>query len=153
MRQFEIAKGYEDKEINIPQRSTKGSAGYDIEAAEDILVMPFAVEGKSRLIPTGIKAQMNKGEFLGLYPRSSIGVKHLQLMPNSIGVIDQDYYSNEDNDGHIMVPFINLGKLPFKIKKGDRIAQGIFQIYLTTDNETDVDGKIRQGGLGSTGLN
>lgn len=159
-RKFEVAKGFEDQNINLPKRSTKHSAGYDIEAAEDVWVHPWFMPSnelcgerynhKATLIKTGVKVQMNDGEFLGVYPRSSTSVKNLALMPNSIGVIDQDYYNNEDNDGHIMVPFVNFGEKSIHIKKGERIAQGIFHKYETVDNE-DIINTERQGGFGSTG--
>ena len=57
-RGFEIAKGYEDKGINLPIRKTRNSAAYDIEAAEDIVLPSFKKGMKPTLIPTGIKAYM-----------------------------------------------------------------------------------------------
>src|SRR5699024_8759960 len=105
--------------INLPKRSTAYSAGYDIESAEDVIILPLKPSGnKTTMIKTGIKVQMNEGEYLAVYPRSSIGVKNLALMPNSVGIIDKDYYNNPDNDGHIMVPLINLSENPNRIKKG-----------------------------------
>lgn len=153
MRKFEVANGFEDQNINLPKRSTAYSAGYDIESAEDVIILPLKPSGnKTTMIKTGIKVQMNEGEYLAVYPRSSIGVKSLVLMPNSVGIIDKDYYNNPDNDGHIMVPLINLSENPIRIKKGDRIAQGIFHQFLTVDNEEAVD-NVRSGGFGSTGVN
>ncbi len=57
MRGFEIAKGFEDKEINLPVRKTKYSAGYDIECAEDVTIEPFD-GGNPVLVKTGLKAYM-----------------------------------------------------------------------------------------------
>ena len=153
MRKFEVAKGFENQNINLPKRSTAYSAGYDIESAEDVIILPLKPSGnKTTMIKTGIKVQMNEGEYLAVYPRSSIGVKNLALMPNSVGIIDRDYYNNPDNDGHIMVPLINLSENPIRIKKGDRIAQGIFHQFLTVDDEEAID-NVRSGGFGSTGVN
>ena len=55
-RGFEIAKGWEDRGINLPKRSTKNAAGYDIEAAEDMVIQPFKNGDKPALIATGLKA-------------------------------------------------------------------------------------------------
>ena len=71
LRGFEIAKGWEDKDINIPVRKTKFAAGYDIEAAEDIVVPSFKKGMNPVLIPTGLKAYMEDDEVLYLYNRSS----------------------------------------------------------------------------------
>ena len=57
LRGFEIAHGYEDKGINLPVRKTKYSAGYDIEAAEDITIMPYESTHKPELVKTGLKAR------------------------------------------------------------------------------------------------
>ena len=71
LRGFEIAKGWEDKGINLPVRKTKNSAAYDIEAAEDFLLPSFKLGMKPSLIPTGLKVYMQSDEVLMLYPRSS----------------------------------------------------------------------------------
>ena len=260
-RGFEVAKGFEDKGINLPKRGTANAAGYDFEAAEDVVIPSivdlhkdykdkvfkimtkelFGVEltedqvkngnidfgdmdsatatsvksklsdlfkvldidstiledsnfpesfninnlspkqfeteeelaqtvstmlsqetvekvkdlakktFKPILVPTGVKAYMGKEEVLILANRSSNPLKQNLILSNGIGVIDSDYYGNEDNDGHIMGQFINFGPNPVLIKKGDRIFQGMFQPFLLADN--DVAGGKRVGGHGSTGLN
>ena len=71
IRGFEVAKGYEDKNINIPIRKTKYSAGYDIEAAEDVIIPSFKKGMAPTLVSTGIKAYMQDDEVLYLYNRSS----------------------------------------------------------------------------------
>ena len=63
-RGFEIAKGWEDKDIRIPVRKTKYSAGYDFEAAEDTIVPSFKKGMNPTLISTGIKAYMQSDEVL-----------------------------------------------------------------------------------------
>lgn len=177
VRGFEVAKGFENEEINLPKRSTKGSAGYDFESAEDIVIPsvwkqvissvkdimkegwnPFeAVKRlkeqdekriKPTLVKTGVKAYMGEDEVLKIYNRSSNPLKRFLLLANGVGIIDSDYYNNPDNDGHIMVQFINFGIFPKQIRKGDKIAQGIFMPYLKADN--DVSDKERTGGFGST---
>lgn len=147
MRGFEIAKGFENQNINLPVRNTKYSAGYDIECAEDITIEPFN-GGNPTLIKTGIKAYMEDDEYLMLCNRSSNPKKKGLVLANSIGIVDKDYYGNPDNDGAIMFAFYNVKNEPVTIKKGERIGQAIFMKYLICDND-NADG-IRTGGFGST---
>ena len=108
IRGFEIAKGFEDKEINMPVRKTKYSAGYDIEAAEDTVIPSFKKGMNPILVKTGLKAYMQGDEYLKLCNRSSNPKKKGLILANSIGVVDSDYYENPDNDGHIMFAFYNI---------------------------------------------
>ena len=147
-RGFEVAKGFEDKEINLPVRKTCYSAGYDFECAKDTLVPKFVNGVKPVLIPTGIKAYMEDDEVLYIYNRSSNPKKKGLVMANSVGVIDKDYYGNPDNDGHIMFAFYNFSDEDVLIKKGEAIGQGIFTKYLIGDND-NAEGQ-RLGGFGST---
>lgn len=147
-RGFEVAKGFEDKNINLPERKTKFSAGYDIEAAEDIVIPKFIPGMKPTLVKTGIKAYMMDDEVLYLYNRSSNPGKKGLVLANSVGVVDKDYYGNPDNDGHIMFSFFNIKDEDVEIKKGDAIGQGVFAKYLTVDDDSSEG--IRQGGFGST---
>ena len=147
-RGFEIAKGFESSNINLPIRSTKNSAVYDIEAAEDCIVPAFEKGQKPTLIKTGLKAYMQSDEVLILANRSSNPGKKGLILANSIGVVDSDYYENPDNDGHIMFAFYNVKGEDIEIKKGERIGQGMFQKYLVTDD--DIAGGERTGGFGST---
>ena len=148
IRGFEIAKGFEDKGINMPVRKTKCSAGYDVEAAEDCVIPAFKPGQKPTLVKTGIKAYMESDEVLILANRSSNPGKKGLILANSIGVVDSDYYGNPDNDGHIMYAFFNFKAEDIEIKKGDRIGQAIFQKYLVTDD--DIAQGERTGGFGST---
>ena len=147
-RGFEIAKGFEDKNINLPIRKTKYSAGYDIEAAEDTVIPSFKKGMNPTLVKTGLKAYMQDDEMLLLYNRSSNPKKKGLIVSNSVGVIDKDYYENPDNDGHIMFAFYNIKEEEEKKKKGEAIGQAIFQKYLVTDD--DVAEGERVGGFGST---
>ena len=146
-RGFEIAKGYEDKDIHIPVRKTTNSAGYDVEAASDMVIPPYKPGMKPSLIPTGLKAYCQPDEFFMLVNRSS-GPKKGFMMSNSIGIVDADYYGNETNDGHFYFQFWNFGETDLVIHKGDVIGQVIFQKYLTT-NDDNATG-TRTGGFGST---
>lgn len=142
-RGFEKVSGYEY--VNLPQRKTKQSAGYDIESAVNVVINP----GETKLIPTGIKVYMDENEWLGIYIRSSIAVKYGIILANSVAVIDSDYYNNPDNEGHLMLPIRNVSRMPYTVKKGDRIAQGIFHQYYKIDDDSADDDRI--GGIGSTG--
>ena len=148
VRGFEIAKGFEDKGINLPVRKTKYSAGYDVEAAEDCIIPSFTKGMKPTLVKTGIKAYMQDDEVLILANRSSNPGKKGIILANSIGVVDKDYYGNPDNDGHIMFAFFNIKDEDVEIKKGDCIGQAIFQKYFVADE--DVAEGERIGGFGST---
>lgn len=151
IRGFEVAKGFEDKEINLPVRKTKFSAGYDIEAAEEVIVPSFKKGMNPTLIKTGIKAYMQDDEVLMLYNRSSNPKKKGLILANSVGVIDKDYYGNQDNDGHIMFAFYNIKDEDITIKKGEAIGQAVFQKYLVTDDDSAEGERI--GGFGSTNQN
>ena len=141
-RGFEVVTGF-DKTI-IPLRGTSGSAGYDFCSYEEATIEP----NQTVMIKTGIKAYMLDDEVLQIYPRSSLGVKKHLRLANSVGIIDSDYYNNENNEGHIMIPLFNFGNEPVTISQGERVAQGIFSKYLITD--TDQVSAKRSGGFGST---
>ena len=126
IRGFEIAKGFENAGINLPERKTKYSAGYDIEAAEDVVIPSFKKGGNPTLVKTGLKAYMLEDEYLKLCNRSSDPKKKGLILANSIGVIDADYYGNIDNDGHIMFAFYNVKEDDVEIKKGEIIRTSYF---------------------------
>lgn len=144
-RGFEVITAYGDKGIHIPARKTASSAGYDLEAAETVVLQPHAVT----VVPTGLKAYMKEDEYLSIFIRSSLAFKKGLMLANSTGIVDSDYYNNPDNEGHIMIAYYNTNGAPYTIEKGERIGQGIFMKYLTTDDDA-ADG-VRTGGIGSTG--
>ena len=131
-------------EVPLPRRATAGSAGYDFVSTLDVTVPP---EG-SALIPTGIRADMEPGWVLMLFPRSSLGFRHALRLSNTVGVIDSDY-AFAANEGHIMVKLYNPTDKPVAIAKGERFCQGVFLPYGTAEEEGEL-GK-RSGGMGSTG--
>lgn len=171
LRGFEKVSTFTD--INLPVRATKNAAGYDFEAANDILIPSVWTEGvyaslktaydkaefsyskeisdkiKPVLVPTGIKAYMGENEFLQLCNRSSNPLKNFLVLSNGLGIIDSDYFNNPDNEGHIMFQFTNYGLSDFLIKKGDRIGQGVFLPFLKTDDDNST--ASREGGFGSSG--
>lgn len=154
-RCFEYVKrvlynGFENIEpdFNLPKRSTKHSAGYDFECIETITIKPYEFGNQPTFVPTGVKCKMPENEFLMLVNRSSNPKKKNLIIPNSLGIIDSDYYSNPDNDGEIMFAFYNFGTEDVVIEKGYHLGQGIFIEYKLTND--DVSENERTGGFGST---
>ena len=143
-RRFAPITAYEGK-VGIPERKTALSAGYDLAAAEDLTIAP----GAATLVPTGLKAYMGPGEVLLLFVRSSLAVKRSLMLANGVGVVDADYADNPENEGHILVALFNAGSAPTEIRKGDRVAQGIFLPFLITTGDAATG--ARTGGFGSTG--
>lgn len=133
-------------EVKLPKRSTKYSAGYDIFSPIDFVLEP----NDSIIVPTGIKVYLPENEFLGVYIRSSFGIKKDIILKNGVGIIDADYVDNPTNEGHICVALRNIGDKTWNFSKGEGIAQGIFQVYNVVDDD-DSEG-IRVGGTGSTSV-
>ena len=127
-------------ETELPRRATKYSAGYDIYAAVSAEIKP----GEKRVIPTNIAVEMDEDDVLLIFPRSSYSIKFGLELVNSVVVIYANY-----ND-HILIFYRNTVDVPFVIKRGDRIAQGVFVKFLKTDDDK-ADGE-RHGGVGSTGV-
>jgi len=134
--------------LPLPAYETAGSAGMDLRAAlgegETVVLEP----GQRKLIPTGLKIALEPGYEAQVRPRSGLALKHGISAPNSPGTIDSDYR------GEVGVILINLGELPFEIKRGDRIAQMVIARYEQAQMiEVDaVDETARgAGGFGSTG--
>ncbi len=132
-------------ELRLPERATAGSAGYDIYAPMDFELKP----GETVKIPTGIRAVMEDGWVLMIFPRSGLGFKYRLQLNNTVGVIDSDYCLS-DNEGHIFVKLTNdsnEGKT-VSVKRGDAFAQGVFLPFgITID---DAAAGTRNGGFGST---
>lgn len=126
-----------------PKRSTKHSAGYDIYSPVDVYVVP----GDKVVIDTGVAFEDSDTVDLPdwvfmIFPRSSLGFKYGMRFSNTVGIVDMDYRDT-------IKLSIEVSK-PMRIKKGDRIAQGIFQFFGIWEQE-DKPTAIRNGGIGSTG--
>lgn len=148
IRGFEVVTAYKEKKIILPERKTDKSAGYDIACAQDVVLKA----GKVTIVPTGLKAYMQEDEYLGIHIRSSMALKNSLSFINGQGIIDADYYNNTNNEGHIMLAIFNHAVTDFAVKKGTRLAQGIFYKYLMIDGDNRNKGLVRQGGIGSTGV-
>ena len=142
MRKFASCSSYEG--VMLPARSTKTSAGYDFYAPYDFDIPA----GESLMIWSQTKCYMEADDVLILMPRSSMGRYGIRFA-NTVGVIDSDYVDNPKNEGEIAFPFVNTGKATWSVKKGDKIAQGIFTKYLITDDDNVTAERV--GGFGSTG--
>ena len=162
----------------LPTRGTAHAAGYDFYVAEDIVIPsiydipePVATADsvvkstytleeigklykdnryKPTLVPTGVKCELDPGYYLELSVRSSTPLKYWLILANGVGIIDGDYYNNSDNEGHIFFQLINLGPCAIKLKKGDKIGQGIIKKYEVVDGDAYGKGIVRSGGFGST---
>ena len=132
------------EEIPLPKRATAGSAGYDFTAPAETVIPA----GGTALIPTGIRAEMEPGWVLILFPRSSLGFRHGVRLSNTAGVIDSDY-AWAKNEGHIMVKLRNPSDHDVVIGRGERFCQGVFLPFGTAEEE-ETSGE-RMGGMGSTG--
>ena len=138
-----VEKIYND--IKLPQRATKGSAGYDFFAPFDFTLKP----NETITIPTGIRCEMDENRVLMIFPRSGLGFKYRMQLNNTVGIIDSDYFYS-DNEGHIFIKITNNTNEDkvIEVKKGQGFAQGLFMQYFLTDD--DDASTIRNGGFGST---
>lgn len=104
-----------NRDMPLPRYESEGSSGMDIRAAvkDEVILDP----GEIRMIPTGLAMSIPTGYEGQVRPRSGLALKHGIGMVNSPGTIDSDYR------GEIGIILINWGQRPFKIKRGDRIAQ------------------------------
>jgi dUTP pyrophosphatase len=128
-----------------PTYQTKGAAGFDFHAIEDMEIEPR----KTVLVRTGLSVQIPEGFELQVRPRSGMSLKTKIRVANSPGTIDSDYR------GEICIIMENIGMLssfPYEIKKGDRIAQGVIcPVYQATFIEDELSDTERgEGGFGST---
>lgn len=130
----------------VPQYQTSGASGMDLAAAidEPVEIKPL----ERRLIPTGIKIQLEKDFEAQIRPRSGMSIKHGITLINCVGTIDEDYR------GEVCVPIVNISNEPYTINRGDRIAQMV--IMPVAKAEIEVVNELSEtqrssGGFGSTG--
>jgi dUTP pyrophosphatase len=136
----------QDDDIPLPQYMTPHAAGMDICAAiPDILTIePHGIA----LVPTGFAMALPTNYEAQIRPRSGLAIKHGITVVNAPGTIDSDYR------GEVKVGLINLGREPYTIRRGDRIAQMIIQrVHPAAIREVpELDRTERDaGGFGSTG--
>lgn len=131
--------------IRIPERATKGSAGYDLISPVSFELKP----GQGIRIPTGLRVRIDEGWVLLILPKSGLGTRFRFQLDNTCGVIDSDYYYAE-NEGHILVSMTNDSKngKTLSIPAGKAFAQAVFVPFGITCDD-DAEG-VRIGGFGST---
>lgn len=130
----------------VPQYQTLGAAASDLCACIDdpVVLQP----GDFQLVPTGIALEIPEGYEAQIRPRSGLALRHGITFPNSPGTIDSDYR------GEIGIIMMNLGREPFTVNHGDRIAQMVIARHETVQfKEVDElsDTERKGGGFGSTG--
>ena len=128
----------------LPRRATSGSAGYDFFSPLAFTLAP----GACVRIPTGVRARIDDGWVLMLFPRSGLGFKYRLQLNNTVGIVDADYFGAR-NAGHIFIKLTNAGDRPMTVGLGEAFAQGVFLPFGLTDD--DGDRGDRAGGFGSAG--
>ena len=134
--------------LELPAYASAGAAGMDLRAAvpEDApLTLP---PGGRALVPTGLKIALPPGYEAQVRPRSGLALKHGITCLNSPGTVDSDYR------GEVGVILANLGREPFVVRRGDRIAQLVVAAHATVAWEPVDDHAATprgDGGFGSTG--
>ena len=130
----------------LPEYKTSGASGMDLSAAIDEPIELKPLERK--LIPTGIKIQLEKDFEAQIRPRSGMSIKHGITLINCVGTIDEDYR------GEVCVPIVNISNEPYTINPNDRIAQMV--IMPVAKAEIELVNELTEtqrstGGFGSTG--
>ena len=132
----------------LPEYQTEGAAGMDLCAAIDVPVLLKPMERK--LIPTGIKIELERGFEAQVRPRSGLSIKHGITLINCVGTIDEDYR------GEVCVPVVNLSNEEYTISPNERIAQMVISKVEKAKIEVVTELSQTQraaGGFGSTGKN
>ncbi len=134
-----------DPDIMLPAYAHADDAGLDICSAQELMLEP----GQRSMVSTGFAMALPPGYAAFVQPRSGLAARHGISIANTPGLIDCHYR------GEVKVILINLGREPFEVKKGDRIAQMVIQQVETAGVEVtdELDRTARgEGGFGSTGV-
>ncbi len=132
--------------LPLPATASALAAGCDLAAAieGELLLAP----GQRELVPTGFAIALPEGYEAQVRPRSGLALRHGIVLPNAPGTIDADYR------GEVQVILMNLGDEPFRIQRGDRIAQLVVApvASISWDEVDSLDETARgAGGFGHTG--
>lgn len=130
----------------LPEYKTDGASGMDLCAATDKPVTLKPLERK--LIPTGLKIELEKDFEVQIRPRSGLSIKHGITLINCVGTVDEDYR------GEVCVPLVNISNEEYTIQPQERIAQMVVAKVEKADFEIveKVSDTLRgEGGFGSTG--
>ncbi len=144
MQPLQVAIKRVDATLPLPAYATAGSVGFDLYCREETEVMPRQLAR----IPGNVIVRTPPGYMLLLTMRSSTARRKGLLIPNGVGVVDQDYSGEGDE---VMVSVYNFKDEAVRVARGERVAQGIFvPIMRVAWQEVDEMGQAR-GGFGSTG--
>lgn len=133
-----------DKDFLLPEYQTKGSVGFDIYSRINAEIKPKELV----LLPTNLIIKVPKGYMLMMVSRSSTFKKKGIILPNAAAIFDNDFCGEEDE---MLIQAYNMSGRVAKIKKGERITQGIFvRVDLAKWEETDKMKSAKRGGIGST---
>jgi len=134
-----------EKDLPDPEYKTEGSIGFDLVARVETVVPSFEV----RLIPLNLVVKIPEGYGLFLLPRSSTPIKKQLLIPNGVGIIDQDYCGEEDE---LKLQVLNFSKKEVLVERGERIAQCVI-VKIDQSQLLGVEkmSEKSRGGFGSTG--
>lgn len=135
------------EDLELPAYQSQGAAGFDLCA--DVPGAVTLAPGEIRLIPTGISVQIPDGYEAQVRPRSGLALRHGVTLVNTPGTIDSDYR------GVVGLPLVNLGKEPFKVTRGMRLAQMVVQEVVRARIECvdSLEETVRaRGGFGHTGV-
>jgi dUTP pyrophosphatase len=132
-----------DASLPVYAHGPDEDAGMDLQAVEPALLEP----GIPKLVPTGLSIEVPPGYEAQIRPRSGLALKHAITLPNSPATIDPGYR------GEIRVILLNLGREPYQVHAGDRIAQMVIARYERIEwEEGELNGSRRgEGGFGSSG--
>lgn len=144
MQDLKVAIKRIDTSLPLPVYATAGSVGFDLVCRESVEILPRQIE----LIPGNVIVQIPAGYFLMLTLRSSTPRRKNLLIPNGVGIIDQDYCGEGDE---LKVQVLNFGEEAVMVKKGERIAQGLFLPVMRVEWEEVETVGTGRGGFGSTG--
>ena len=138
-----IQRLHPDAELPRYAHGPDEDAGMDLHAVEQAILEPRV----PRLVPTGLSIELPSGYEAQIRPRSGLALKHAIVLPNSPATIDPGYR------GEIRVILLNLGRDPYAIRAGDRIAQMIVARYEPVEwvEEELADSRRGAGGFGSSG--
>lgn len=134
------------EDLPLPVRMTAEAAGMDLRAAVPAPVV--LAPGDIRVVPCGFAMAVPRGYEAQVRPRSGLAARHGVTLVNSPGTIDSDYR------GEVMVPLVNLGRAPFTVDRGMRVAQMLVlpvpPVRIVEVDELD-DTPRGGGGFGHTG--
>jgi dUTP pyrophosphatase len=134
-----------DQSLPLTVYETKGSVGFDLIVREDAKIESKAIA----LIPANAIIEVPEGYMLVVCSRSSTPRKKSLSLPHGIGIIDKDYCGDTDE---IMIQVFNFTDTDVEIKRGDKIAQGIFvRVDIGEWDEVNQTMSEDRGGFGSTG--